>query len=165
MPHCFLLKVASNGLQAYLRFFFSEGCACDVCDWPRGDYSPTAPSLRQLVPSGSLIWCEPAHVYHHHLCSFRGLCFGRLFFRFGGDRPLHNVQSATSRSPVEDLTIRFPISSSTVFLQILPDALSFLRRSYRLAPRFLMPILHSGPSIVSSRPSVLHDCVPYAELE
>jgi hypothetical protein len=23
-------------------------------------------SLRKLVPSGSLIWCEPAQVYHHH---------------------------------------------------------------------------------------------------
>jgi hypothetical protein len=59
-----------NSIQAY-RHFFSEGCACDVCDWPRllspwhdphGNYSPTAPaahSLRQLVPSGSLIRFEP----------------------------------------------------------------------------------------------------------
>jgi hypothetical protein len=32
-------------------------------------FTPTAPaalSLRPLVPSGSLIRCEPAQVYHHH---------------------------------------------------------------------------------------------------
>jgi hypothetical protein len=27
---------------------------------------PLFPSLRKLVPSGSLIRCEPAQVYHHH---------------------------------------------------------------------------------------------------
>jgi hypothetical protein len=30
-----------------------------------GDYCPTAPSLRPLIPSGSLIRCEPVQVYHH----------------------------------------------------------------------------------------------------
>jgi hypothetical protein len=68
-----------NSLQAYRHFFFSKGCACDVCDWSQlpspwlishGDYSPTAPtapSLRLLVPSGSLIGCQSLQVYHHHL--------------------------------------------------------------------------------------------------
>jgi hypothetical protein len=66
-----------NSLLAYCHFFFSEGCACDVCDWlqlpspwfnSHGDYSPTAliaPSLRLLVPSGSLIRYEPVQMYHH----------------------------------------------------------------------------------------------------
>jgi hypothetical protein len=55
----------------YHHFFFFEGCACDICDQPRlpspllgfhDNYSataPAAPSLRPLVPSGSLIRCEP----------------------------------------------------------------------------------------------------------
>jgi hypothetical protein len=66
-----------NSLQAYYHFFYSEGCACDVCDRPRlpspwlgshGDESstpPAAPSLRPLVPSRSLMRCEPVQVYHH----------------------------------------------------------------------------------------------------
>jgi hypothetical protein len=29
--------------------------------------TPAAPSLRPLVPSGSLIRCELVQVYHHHL--------------------------------------------------------------------------------------------------
>jgi hypothetical protein len=80
----------------------------------------------------------------HHLL-FREMCFGRLFFRFGGGRPLHNVQSLTSCSRVDDPTIHFSISGSAVFLKLLPDALSYLTCSCRLAPRFLMPLLHSGP--------------------
>jgi hypothetical protein len=68
-----------NILQAYRHFFFSKGCACDVCNQPslpslwlisHGDYSPTAPSLRPVLPSGSLTMCELVQVYHHHLCSF-----------------------------------------------------------------------------------------------
>jgi hypothetical protein len=30
-------------------------------------YSPTAPSLRSLIPNGSLIRCKPVQAYHHHL--------------------------------------------------------------------------------------------------
>jgi hypothetical protein len=67
-----------NDLQAYRYFFFSWGCACDVCDRPRlpspwlgsrWDYSPTvpvAPCLRLFVLSGSLMRCQPNQVYHHH---------------------------------------------------------------------------------------------------
>jgi hypothetical protein len=63
----------------YCHFFFSEGCAHDVCDrshllslWliSHSDYSPTAPaapSLRGLITSGSLIRCKPVQVYYHHL--------------------------------------------------------------------------------------------------
>jgi hypothetical protein len=43
------------------------------------------------------------------------------------------------------LTTRFTTYSSAVFLKILPDVLSFLRRSCRLAPRFFLPLLYSGP--------------------
>jgi hypothetical protein len=53
------------------------------------------------------------------------------------------------RSPVEDPTSRFSIFSSTVFLNILPDVPSFLRRGCRLAPLQFIPLLQS----VSVRPS------------
>jgi hypothetical protein len=71
-----LRLIILDSLQTY-RHFFSKGCVCDVCDWPRlpfpwlgshGDYSPTAPtapSLRPLNLSGSLIRCKPVQVYHH----------------------------------------------------------------------------------------------------
>jgi hypothetical protein len=67
-----------NSLQMYRHYFFSEGCACDVCDRSRlpsswlgshGDCSPTAvaaPFLRPLVPSSSLIRCEPVQMYPYH---------------------------------------------------------------------------------------------------
>jgi hypothetical protein len=152
MPRCSLLKFIRpeqpTGISPFLLF---RGCARDVCDllrlrspWlgSRSYYSPTAPvppSLRLLFPSGSLIRCKPVQVYHHLISE--ELCFWRLFFRFGEGRPLHNAQSLTSCSVVED---RFSISSSTGFLMILPDILSFLRCSCRLESQFLMPLLHSG---------------------
>jgi hypothetical protein len=66
--HCLLLKAIHP----------AEGCACDVCAWfhfpSRGSvfhgvYSataPTAPSLRLLVLSGSLIRCQSTQIYHLH---------------------------------------------------------------------------------------------------
>jgi hypothetical protein len=82
-------------LQACRHFFLSEGCTCDVCDRPRlplpwlgshGDDSPTAPvapSLRRLAPRGSLIRCEPVHVYNHrHLCSFLSAVFYKSLLSF-----------------------------------------------------------------------------------
>jgi hypothetical protein len=69
MLHCSLLRAYPH--------FFSEGCAYDVCDCSRlpspwlgshGDYyptAPTAPSLRPLVRSGSLIRHELVQVYDH----------------------------------------------------------------------------------------------------
>jgi hypothetical protein len=65
-------------LRLFVLFFFSEGCACDVCDrshlpspWlgSHGDYPPTAPvahSLRLLVPSRSMIRCQSVQAYRHH---------------------------------------------------------------------------------------------------
>jgi hypothetical protein len=64
-----------NSLQACHHYFFSEGYTCDVCDRPslsspwlgsHGDYSSTAPSLKPLVPRGSLKSCELVKVYHHY---------------------------------------------------------------------------------------------------
>jgi hypothetical protein len=110
-----------NTLQVYRHFFFSERCACDVCDRPRlpsswlgsqGDYSstsPAAPSLRPLVPSSSVTKSKPVQVYHHHL--FHGLFFGRRFFRFRGGQPLHNVQSLTFCNLLEIPTARFTTSN------------------------------------------------------
>jgi hypothetical protein len=68
-----------NGLQAYHHFFFSKGCASDVCvcyhlpsPWlsSHGDYSPTAladSTLRPLNPSDFLIGCQSVQVYSYHL--------------------------------------------------------------------------------------------------
>jgi hypothetical protein len=133
MLQCFLLKV-------YCHFFFSEACACDICDRSRlpsrwlsshGDYSPTAPaalSLRPFVPSGSLIRCQSVQVYHHHpsfpigacktfesgQCSYISGSYSvcSLFFRFGRGRPLHNVLTFTFRSLMEVPTICFATSNS-----------------------------------------------------
>jgi hypothetical protein len=60
------------------NLFFSEGCACDVCDRPHlpsprlgshDYYCPTALaacSLITFVPTCSLPWREPAQLYQHH---------------------------------------------------------------------------------------------------
>jgi hypothetical protein len=111
-----------NSLQAYRHILFSDGCVCDVCDRPQlpswwlgspGNYFPTAPaapSSKSVVPSGSLINYHSVQVHHHHLFSnWCGQKFQEwlmllhfwlliccLFFRFGGGRPLHNIQSLTS---------------------------------------------------------------------
>jgi hypothetical protein len=57
----------------------------------------------------------------------------------------HNVLTFTFSSPMENSTARFMTSSSTVFLKILSDVLSFLRRSCSFKYKFLIPLLHSGP--------------------
>jgi hypothetical protein len=62
-------------LQVYRHFFFSKGCACDVCDqshlspsWLGShiDHSPTTPYLRLFIPSSSLIRCQSIQGYYHH---------------------------------------------------------------------------------------------------
>jgi hypothetical protein len=74
-----------NSLEPYRHFFFSEGGACDICDWSwlpsswlgsYGNYSSPAavPSLRPLILSSSLIRSKLVRVYCHHLL-FRGRCF------------------------------------------------------------------------------------------
>jgi hypothetical protein len=61
--------------QVYYDSFSSKGCACSRSHHPPhgsvlcGVYSPAAPatpSLRLLIPCGSLIGCQPVQVYHHH---------------------------------------------------------------------------------------------------
>jgi hypothetical protein len=153
--------------------------------FPCGDHSltaPTAPSLRALVPSDSLIRFQSIHHHHHHpkfLFSNGGdktIPSGRcshisgsysvsdLFFRFGGGRPLHNVQSLILRNPLEVSTICFAIFtlkiSYKVFLSVPPlprcdrcpelhppmlfaVVPSFLRYSGRLPPRSFIPLLPS----------------------
>jgi hypothetical protein len=128
-----------NSLQALRRLFFSECCAYDIRDRSRlplwlgshGDYCPTAPSappLRSFVPSGFLIRCEQVQVHHH--IPFRGLCFGRHFFRFGGGRPLHNVQ-------MENSTAGLATSSPIVCLTGLVDF--FLSKFSRSTPSRILP--------------------------
>jgi hypothetical protein len=65
----FLRLFVMNSLPVYHHFFPSEFCVCDVCGrshlpspWliSHGDYSPvapSAPSLRPLIPSSSLMRC------------------------------------------------------------------------------------------------------------
>jgi hypothetical protein len=77
-----LMLFVQNSLPVYHRSFFSEVSARDVFLWLDffncGDFSPTAPtapSLRALVPSGSLIRFPSIQVYHHH---------PKFFFSNGG---------------------------------------------------------------------------------
>jgi hypothetical protein len=75
MPHSSRLLVP-HSLQAYTHFFFPRTVFVTsiivLAFFPmansNGDYSPTAPavpSLRPLVPSGSMIWYETVKMYHH----------------------------------------------------------------------------------------------------
>jgi hypothetical protein len=80
----------SNALAIHVTVLPSEGCSSQItywrstapffwgfCSWChvpvaqflRGDHSPTAisvPSLWALVPSSSLLRCQPVQVYYHH---------------------------------------------------------------------------------------------------
>jgi hypothetical protein len=67
-----------------------------------------------------------------------------LFFRFGGGRPHHNVQSLIFRNSTEDLAIHFAISSLNVFPKIRPAVFSFLSHSCHLVPLSLIPPLRSS---------------------
>lgn len=106
--------------QAYCHF--SECCVRDVCDCSRfpspwlsshGDSltAPTSPSLRLLIPSGSMTGYKPVQVYHHHYI-FQALYIGHLFFCFRGSRPLHNIPSITACGQGEYPTICFMASNS-----------------------------------------------------
>jgi hypothetical protein len=63
-----------NGLQAYRHFFFSEGCACDVCAWSHlpPHCSVCTMFTRQLLPlllpqGRSRISCRPVKMYTTNL--------------------------------------------------------------------------------------------------
>jgi hypothetical protein len=80
------------------------------------------------------------------------------FFRLGGDRVLHNVQSLIFRSPMEHSTARFATSSPRVCLTALLNALLLPRRSCSFRPRFHMPLLHFGPSCRSFMTAARRPC-------
>jgi hypothetical protein len=115
-------------------------------------------------------------MYHHHLYSKVpkvALLKSLLSFRRGPTIPHRPV---TPPNPVKDQTIHFWIASSTLFLTILLDVFYFLRR-LALGPlcrclisavsvlyskvRPLGALTQHSPwfvfSVVSSRPSVLHE--------
>jgi hypothetical protein len=71
----------------YTEPLLSNGCCIVVSRtlYSNGSTHHIVPSLRILVPNS-------LQTYRHFFL-FRGLYFWRLFFRFGGGRPLHNVQS------------------------------------------------------------------------
>jgi hypothetical protein len=166
--HCPSLRpFVPNSLQACRHYFFSDSCVCDVCDRShllpccsafRGVYSPTAPvapSLRPLVPSGSIIGCQSVQVYHHHPAfamwgrKFRVwstlahlsllLCVLSFLSLLRGPTPpqypeAHFPQS--TRSPdyfLSDLQL-------TVFLRILLSIVPFPRRGSCLLLRPLKPL-------------------------
>jgi hypothetical protein len=86
----------------------------------------------ETIQSG---WCS------HISGSFYANIASRFFFRFGGGRPLHNVQSLIFRNSTVDLAIRFAISRPVVFLKVsITFPVLSNRRSFR--SRFLIPLLH-----------------------
>jgi hypothetical protein len=121
-----------------------------------GDFSPTspaAPSLRPLVLSGSLIGCQSAQVYHHHLppagasnssecgkCTFIHCSYSvrSFFFRFRGSRRLHNVLTLIFRVLAEDAAVLFTISSPRVYLKV---SLTFPMLSSRRCCLLLRPLI------------------------
>jgi hypothetical protein len=104
----------------YRHFLFSEGCACDVCDQPH-------------LPSS---WLGSQGDYSLTVPAAPSL---RLH------RPLHNLQSLTFCNLMEIPTARFITSNLTVYLAVLLNTLSLPRHSCYLAPRFFIPLSHSGP--------------------
>jgi hypothetical protein len=160
-----------NSLPAYHHFFLSQGLFIWHL-WPvspsflwlgfHGNFSQSAlaaPSLKPLIPSSSHVGCQSVHVYQHHLpppgaakssksgeCSYIYSSYSvcHLFFCFGGGRPLHNVQLLIFHNLMEVWTVCFAISSSMVFLKILPNVLSFLRHSCSFNSQSLILLMHSG---------------------
>jgi hypothetical protein len=119
---------------------------CVKCRWPSSSPSaaPAAPSLRQLVPSGSLIRCESVRVYNRHLPAVCAAKVPRLRnaptsialtpfavfpppFRRGPALP--QCLTPIFRILTEDPTVCFIIFSTRAFLKIQPDVLLPLRRS------------------------------------
>jgi hypothetical protein len=183
----------SISLQAYRHFFFSEGYACDICVRPRppsmwlgshGDYSPSAPSLRPVIPSSSLIRCDPVQVYHHQPWS-------RVPFQLMQAEGPSEVDVPTSLalkllvvssfvSEGADPCIMsyhsfFESSWKTQPCVSQPPASWFVEGPHKMSPCFPGMTAVSGfrslchcctprSSVISSQPSVLYlyDCVPYA---
>jgi hypothetical protein len=67
-----------------------------------------------------------------------------LFFRSGGGRPHHNILIFIFRILTGGSTLRFTISSTRAFLNILPDVLLLPRRSYFCRSRSLFPLKPTG---------------------
>jgi hypothetical protein len=120
---------------------------------------PTAPSLRLLVPSGSMIRCQSVQLYHHHLplvgvgkssrtdqCSYGygSSAVSSLFFCFGGASPLHNVLMPIFHSLIENSTTHFTTSSPIICPRALLNALWLPGHSCRLVPQSFSPLLHFG---------------------
>jgi hypothetical protein len=66
-----------------------------------------------------------------------------LFLRFGGCRPLHNIQTFIFRSLMEVPTVCFRISSSTFGPKVLLNALLLPSSSRSCKSRSLISLLHS----------------------
>jgi hypothetical protein len=140
-----------NSLRAYCHFFFSKGCACDVCDrsclpslWltSHGDYSPVAPavpSLRPLLPSGSLVRCGPGQMYHHQLQSVVLLLMSILSFW----RETTPPRCPFTHFPYPDANSKYLLHDlqSDSLLMISLNVLLLPRNSCCLRPRPLCPCL------------------------
>jgi hypothetical protein len=172
---CSLLKDLRTAIYS-----FPKGCVGDVCDRSRlpshGSVFMVI-SLQLLPPSGRSSRAVPSYSASQSRCAT--IIFLRLvqskvprvisapasmvlttcavsFFHFWGGQPLHNVQSFILHSLMEVLTIYLTTSSSTVFLKILPDVLSFLRRSCFFMSCSLIPWCSPVSLDVSSRTFVLY---------
>jgi hypothetical protein len=159
-----------NGLQAYSRFFFTEAVLttsvlsltflpvarfsrwlfsnssrCSLLKAARPKQSPHRVPVDPGTSPSSCFSDRWRQNYLEWRCFYISGSYSvcSLFFRFGGGRPLHIVLTLIFCSLMVVPTIRFATSSSAVFQKILPDVLSFLRRSHSFKFRPLLVFLPS----------------------
>jgi hypothetical protein len=101
---------------------------------------PVGPGL----PASSSGWCSQKflewsillHLWLLHCCYWSLFCFIV-------ERPLHNVLTFLFQILTNGSTFLFTISHTRAFLKILPDVLSFPRRSCSCMSQSLIPLLSS----------------------
>jgi hypothetical protein len=161
----------SNSLTVYQRSFSSEGSARDILCL--GNFSFRGanhyyssllmcarpewhPDTVRSIPSALLfffLYLSLSIVGGHFFYITGSRSTRRFFLRFGGGRPLRNVQHFILRIATVDLAIRLPISSLVVLLKVvsrfpLISSRSFFRSRflrYRGRPHLLDPSLSLGP--------------------
>lgn len=143
MPHCYVLKtIHSYHFSTFLRAVAVISLNfLPIYPWlsSNGNYSltiPTAPSLKPIILTSSLIRCEPVQVGHHHPL-FLGLYSGCLFLLLLQRRPTppHCPPSLTHFSqPDGKRTTPFTTYSLRVCLTVLLNTPFLLRHSSCFRP-------------------------------
>jgi hypothetical protein len=116
--------------------------------------APTAPSLRPLVPSGSLIGCQSVHHLPLVGCGQKFqeelmllpllfLLHVQFLFPFQRGKLLHNVLIFVFSNP-DRIPVCFTIASLMGFLNILPSVLLFPRSNHCPDPWLLIPVMPSS---------------------